>query len=317
VKQKIKSKRILCLHEEKYTYDSIRQILAGKDYFVYDYSDAKDAVSHIYNEPPDIIIVSTKTDGWEEFMTTLKNDFAYKHLPLILLTREETLDYLYSLPELLCDDFLLYPVRPEEVLLRIQLREFSGSLSLDANPLTRLPGNYTIMANIQKIIGVKKSYALGYLDLDNFKAFNDRYGFARGDEALRMTAKIITNVVRNLSSSDSFVGHVGGDDFFFIVPSSIAKKTCEKIIQNFDMVIPTLINEEDRIRGYIESKDRKGAPQRFPLLSISIAAVDLKITSIKHPGEASEIAGEVKKEVKKLTGSNYMINRRGSSKKDS
>ena len=313
MKQKVKSKRILCLHEKKYTYDSIKQVLASKNYFVYDYSDAKEAVSHIYNEPPDIIIVSTKTPGWEEFTTTLKNDLAYKHLPLILLTREETLDYLYSMPELICDDFLLYPARPEEVLLRVQLKESSGSLSLDANPLTRLPGNYTIMANIQKIIGAKKTYALCYLDLDNFKAFNDRYGFARGDEALRMTAKIITNVVRKLSSSDSFVGHVGGDDFFSIVPSSIAIKSCEQIIQNFDMVIPNLINEEDRIRGYIESKDRKGAPQRFPLLSLSIAVVDLKIISIRHPGEASEIAGEIKKEVKKLTGSNYMINRRGRS----
>ncbi|MCK5706558.1 MAG: diguanylate cyclase [Candidatus Aureabacteria bacterium] len=313
MKQKIKKKRILCLHEKKYTYDSIRQILANKNYFVYDYSDAKEAVSHVYNEPPDIIIVSTKTIGWEDFMTTLKNDSAYKHLPLILLTREETLDYLLSIPELLCDDFILFPVRPEEVLLRIQLRESSGSLNLDANPLTRLPGNYTIMANIQKIIGVKKSYALCYVDLDNFKAFNDRYGFARGDEAIRMTAKIITNVVRRLSSRDSFVGHVGGDDFFFIVPSSIVKETCKQMIQNFDMVIPTLINEKDRIRGYIESKDRKGSCQRFPLLSISLAVVDLKVISIKHPGEASVIASEIKKEVKKLTGSNYMINRRGTS----
>jgi len=313
VKHVYTEKRILCLHEETYTYDSIRQVLSNKDYFVYDYSDAKATILHIYNEPPDIILVSTKTPGWEEFVTSLKNDSVYKHLPLILITREEMLEYLLSIPDLLCDDFLLYPVRPEEVLLRVQIKESFAAESLDANPLTRLPGNYTIMENIQKTIEKKKYFSLCYLDLDNFKAFNDRYGFARGDEALRMTARILTNVVRKIGPMDSFVGHVGGDDFFFIVPSQKVKEYCEQIIQNFDMVIPTLINDEDRVRGYIESKDRKGVPQRFPLLSLSIAVIDLKITKIKHPGEASLIAGELKKEVKKLTGSNYMIDRRTTS----
>ena len=166
------------------------------------------------------------------------------------------------------------------------------------------------MATIQKTVQQKSKSALCYLDLDNFKAFNDRYGFARGDEALRMTARIITNVARKMHA-DSFVGHVGGDDFFFIIPSHLIKECCEQIIQNFDLVIPTLMNE-DRVRGYIESKDRKGKLQRFPLLSLSIAVIDLNITRIDHPGEVSATAGELKKAVKKLNGSNYLINRRRS-----
>ena len=167
------------------------------------------------------------------------------------------------------------------------------------------------MATIQKTVQQKSKSALCYLDLDNFKAFNDRYGFARGDEALRMTARIITNVARKMHA-DSFVGHVGGDDFFFIIPSHLIKECCEQIIQNFDLVIPTLMNDEDRVRGYIESKDRKGKLQRFPLLSLSIAVIDLNITRIDHPGEVSATAGELKKAVKKLNGSNYLINRRRS-----
>ena len=303
-------KRILCLHEEDCAYDHIKQTLSDKGYFVYDYSDANAAFSHIYNEPPDIMLVSTKTHGWEEFMNRMKNDSVYKHLPLILLAREEMLASLLSIPDLNCDDILLCPATPEEILLRVRLREAHAIFDLDANPLTRLPGNYTIMATIQDAIWGKNESALCYLDLDNFKAFNDRYGFARGDEAIRMTARIITNVVHRMSHSNSFVGHVGGDDFFFIVPSGITKECCQQIIQNFDLVIPTLINDEDRIRGYIESTDRKQNVKRFPLLSLSIAVIDLNVTKMSHPGEASTIAGELKKAVKNLDGSNYMINRR-------
>ncbi|MBW1855039.1 MAG: diguanylate cyclase [Deltaproteobacteria bacterium] len=288
MKQAATEKRILCLHEEEYAYDQIRQVLSDKGYFVYEYSDVKEAFAHIYNEPPDIMIMSTKTRGWEEFMKRLKNDSVYKHLPLILLTTEEMLSSLVSAPDISCDDFFLYPVRPEEVLLRVQLKEAHATYDLDANPLTRLPGNYTIMATIQKTIW----------------AFNDRYGFARGDDAIRMTARVITNVSQRLSPSDSFVGHVGGDDFFFIIPSHLAKECCEQIIQNFDMVIPTLFDDKDRIRGYIESKDRQGNPRRFSMVSLSISVIDLNTTVVNHPGEASAIAGELKKEVKKLKGSN-------------
>ena len=131
---------------------------------------------------------------------------------------------------------------------------------------------------------------------------------------MRMTGRIVTNVINKTSRSDGFVGHIGGDDFFFIVPTHLAKQCCQQIIENFDLVITTLIDDKDKDRGFIESKDRKGNPQRFPILSASIAVIDLTITTINHPGEASAIAGELKKAVKKQEGSNFMINRRKSLK---
>ena len=303
-------KRILFLHEKEYAYDQIKGILSGKGYCVISCVDVNEAFTQLLNDPPGIILVSTTTAVWEEFMSMTKDDSVYKHLPFILLTREEMLASLLKHPSLSCDDVLLYPARPDEVLLRVQLRESSATLNLDANHLTHLPGNFTIMSTIQKTIDNNEQSALCYLDLDNFKAFNDCYGFARGDEALRMTARIISNVVQRISSAEGFVGHVGGDDFFFIMPAQFGKECCEEIITNFDSVIPTLMDEEDRARGYIESKDRKGNPQRFPLLSASIAVIDLTITELNHLGEASAIAGELKKAVKKRNGSNYMINRR-------
>lgn len=314
MKQETATKRIVCLHEEESSFEHLKNILTDRGYTVFTFSDTTDAFTAVFSEPPIIIIVSTDISGWEDFMHRIKSDSVYKHLPLLLLTKEEMLGSLMSSTDLSCDDFFLSPVRPEELLLRIQLRETNATLNLDANPLTRLPGNVTIMATIQKTIENRKEAALCYLDLDNFKAFNDCYGFARGDEALRMTGRILTNVVNKASSSDGFVGHIGGDDFFFIVPAHLAKQCCQQIIENFDLVITTLIDDEDKDRGFIESKDRKGNPQRFPILSASIAVIDLTITTIDHPGEASAIAGELKKAVKKQEGSNFMINRRKSLK---
>lgn len=305
-----RERRILFLHEKGDAYDQMKGILSRWGYCVFSCSDMNEAVTQLLNDPPVIILVSTALPVWEEFMRMTKDDSLFKHLPLMLITRGELLATLLEHPSLTCDDFLLHPVLPEEVVLRVQLRESSATLNLDANPLTHLPGNFTIMATIQKTIDNNQQSALCYLDLDNFKAFNDCYGFARGDEALRMTARIVSNVVQRKSDGAGFVGHVGGDDFFFIIPAQCAKECCEEIIQNFDLVIPTLMDEEDRARGYIESKDRQGNPQRFPLLSVSIAVIDLMITEINHLGEASAIAGELKKAVKKLNGSNYKIDRR-------
>ena len=314
MKQETATKRILYLHEKEFSFDHLKQVLTNRGYTVFPFSDATDAFTAVFSEPPNIIIVSTDIPGWEDFMNRIKSDSVYKHLPLLLLTKEESLSNLMSCRDLSCDDFFLSSVSPEEILLRIQLREINAALNLDANPLTHLPGNVTIMATIQKTIDSSEAGALCYLDLDNFKAFNDCYGFARGDEALRMTGRILTNVVNEASNSEGFVGHIGGDDFFFIVPAHLGKQCCQQIIENFDSVITTLIDDEDKDRGFIESKDRKGNPQRFPILSASIAVIDLTITSINHPGEASAIAGELKKAVKKQEGSNFMINRRKSLK---
>lgn len=303
-------KIVLCLFEKDRASEQIAKILSDKGYRAQLSKDIHDASARLFTSPPDMMIISTTTPGWEEFVTRIKNDPLYKHLPLLLLTAAEELLTLSSASRLACDDVLVSPLKEEEVLLRLQLREASAILNLDANPLTHLPGNVTILATMQKTLAQKESSALCYLDLDNFKAFNDRYGFTRGDEAIRMTARVITNVVHDISPSDSFVGHVGGDDFFFIVPAGCSRQCCERIIEHFDLVIQTLIDDEDLARGYFESRDRRGNSQQFPLLSLSIAVIDLTITRIDHPGEVSAIAGEMKKAVKKLKGSNYMVNKR-------
>ena len=131
---------------------------------------------------------------------------------------------------------------------------------------------------------------MGYVDLDYFKSFNDKYGFLRGDEIIKMTARLLTNSLRSLKSSEVFVGHIGGDDFVFIVPPERLDIVCKEIIKNFDLIVGNFYDEEDRIRGYIESKNRKGHPEKFPVVSVSIAVVSNEYRPVRHIGQVSTIA---------------------------
>ena len=304
-------KRVLCLFRRKEFFAPWLSLLNENGYFAYESSDALSAMAQIYNDPPDIILLATDMDSWDSFLTQFKNDPVYGHLLLMLVTERARLGFLLeSVESLPLDDILFDDSSLPEVLLRIRIKEIHGNVYLDANPLTRLPGNYSIMASIQDCIDGKKKFGLAYLDIDNFKAFNDKNGFARGDDMIRMTARILTNVVKRLSTKDGFVGHIGGDDFVFIVPSESIEEACRQVIQNFDLVSSTLSDDDDRLRGFIETEDRQGKMQKFPLPTISISVIDSAITEITHPGEASAMASEIKKVVKKLPGSNYMINRR-------
>jgi GGDEF domain-containing protein len=304
-------KRMLCLLGEGGTFAPWTARFAESGYAVYEKSDAISAMAHIYNDPPDIILLSTTIEGWDAFLAQMKNDPVYGHLLLVLVvSRAHFADLARREGELPVDDFILDDAPLEEVMLRIRIKEARGNLYLDANPLTRLPGNYSIMAAIQKCIDEAKVFGLAYLDIDNFKAFNDKYGFARGDDMIRMTARILSNVVRRLAPADGFVGHVGGDDFVFLLPASALEEGCRQVIQNFDLVSTTLSDDEDRMRGFIETEDRQGVYRKFPLPTVSLAAIDTRTTTVRHPGEASALASDLKKVVKKLPGSNYMVDRR-------
>jgi diguanylate cyclase (GGDEF)-like protein len=134
-----------------------------------------------------------------------------------------------------------------------------------------------------------------YLDLDNFKAFNDRYGFTRGDEALRLTARLTAISVRQGAPHDSFVGHVGGDDFLFLLPIDTAETVCQQLIELFDQMIRSLYDDEERRQGCIRSVNRKGEQETFPLMSISLAVVPNYGARFTHPGQISSVAAELKK----------------------
>ncbi len=190
--------------------------------------------------------------------------------------------------------------------MAVRLKELE-QLSLDASPLTRLPGNIAIERSINRRLREKTSFAMCYLDLDNFKSYNDRYGYIKASEVLKKTGEVIHEAVKRLNDPDAFVGHIGGDDFVVIIDAKLAKAACQNIIADFDAMVPSYYSEEDQAIGAIQGVDRYGVPRVFPLLSMSIAALTCQSGNYATAAEIATAAAAVKDRVKESSGSNYMI----------
>ena len=178
------------------------------------------------------------------------------------------------------------------------------------SPLTNLPGNVQIQAEMKKRLLKKQFFVMLYIDLDNFKAYNDVYGFSNGDEIIKFTARTIVRNVHKLQNNDCFVGHIGGDDFVAVVSKTDYDEICKNIINDFDTEILSYFTEEDRKRGYIEVANRRGILEDFPLTSISIGVVDAGVDRFENILEIGEVGAQVKHLAKTMLGSSYVIDRR-------
>ncbi len=297
--------------DEKINSRIIKKLIEN-DYTITTSSSVEKGLGKVYETPPALILIheSLLKGKALKFLKSFKKDNLFSHIPVILIVNPEWEKTKINWDSFPVEDYITSTFRSEEVLNRVSLCVARFHRALDPNPLTRLPGNTSILREIQSVLDLSQKTAISYVDVDNFKAFNDCYGFARGDEALRMTARILSNVIHGLKNDSVFIGHVGGDDFVFITPLDCFDDTCKRIIAGFDSIVPSLYEEEDRKRGNIYSKDRAGKKKYFPIMSISIAVVISDGGRLKHYGEVSEIASQLKKQVKKKSGSNYMVDRR-------
>lgn len=196
-------------------------------------------------------------------------------------------------------------------LVQVRVRKIveRSRRDLSVNPSTRLPGPSLIEREIVKQIERGADFAVGYADLDNFKAYNDYYGYTYGDKVIRLTARVLKDVVFDYCP-EGFLGHIAGDDFIFMVPSDILDPVCINIIKTFDLLIPFSYDTPERERGYIETNNRKGEFERFNLLTMSIAVLVNSNGKFEHIGEMSKMLADLKKATKAKQGSNYMVERR-------
>ena len=197
----------------------------------------------------------------------------------------------------LANDFLVMAARLKEL----------EQISLDASPLTRLPGNIAIERFINRHMKEQKSFAMCYLDLDNFKSYNDHYGYIKASELIKEAGQVIYEAIMGIRKPDTFVGHIGGDDFVVIVDEADADAACKAIIRGIDAMIPKYYSEADRKIGYIDGIDRYGVERCFPLISISIAALVCRPGDYGSAAEIATTAAKVKDQVKCSSGSNYII----------
>ena len=295
---------------EKRLQDAWAKPLLTEGYEVIAPENFREAAESILSQPPDLLIVQYDLDPTlvYDLLVALKNNLYLSFLPIIMVLPPDCYQLDWELYP--ADDFVRDKVSVEELLSRVNLAFARAHRLADNNPLTGLPGNTSILKYIQEKLDKGEEVAIGYVDLDHFKPFNDRYGFARGDEILRALARILTNVVQNKAGDKGFVGHIGGDDFVFICPMELAEPIAREIIKNFERIVPSFLDEEDLTRGCFISQDRQGITRRFPLPSVSIGVVLNENGRFKHYGEVASIAAQLKKYVKNIPGSTFFIDRR-------
>lgn len=207
--------------------------------------------------------------------------------------------HLYDFITVTKDDQYFGVVTVKDLLERSMQLEIDYAKHL--NPLSELPGNLMIEQELQRCIDATTDLTVLYFDIDNFKPYNDVYGFEKGDKVIMQLAEIL----EECCPTDGFVGHIGGDDFIMIIESSKSEQLSEKIIQQFDASIDQFYHAHDLLKGHIVSKNRHGIEESFPLLTISIAGVSNK--HIQSTYELAELASLVKKQCKQLPGSNFIL----------
>jgi diguanylate cyclase (GGDEF)-like protein len=275
-------------------------------------SDGNAALDAARERAPDLVLADVMMPNMDGFELTrrLRQDPRTASVSVIMLTaRGLSADKLEGFA-IGADDYIVKPFDTPELLARIRgvlrrAREMRAQ-----SPLTGLPGNVRIEKEIETMVQAGQPFALLYVDLDHFKAFNDHYGFMRGDQVIQSTASMIEDVARGSSTSNSFVGHVGGDDFVIVVDPGYAEGVAKSLVARFDEEAPKLYDAEDRDRGFIEVLNRRGELQRFPLLSISIGVATTERRTFAHYAEAVAVASEMKTFTKATPGSSWAVDRR-------
>jgi diguanylate cyclase (GGDEF)-like protein len=308
----VKGRNILIVDDNKLTRKILKDILENAGYGVLEAKDGEEALQIYRNKLPDMVILDIVMPGINGFdlLRILRKEEENLMLPIILLTSQNNFEEKIKGLELGADDYLVKPFNDKELLFKVNNLFQRIEHNRMANPLTGLRGNIDIKEEIKRRIKENKPYAILYIDLDNFKSYNDYYGFLRGDNVIKLTAKILSDVVNLIGNERDFLGHIGGDDFVIITTPDKAEEMCKYIISRFDEEIKYLYDDEDRKRGYIETIGRTGEKMMFPLVSISIAIVTNEFRNFKNDLEISAVAAELKKKLKTMDGSCYLKDRR-------
>jgi diguanylate cyclase (GGDEF)-like protein len=311
--------KILIITDDKDLKNVLEFCFDGWGYEVFFRDSTSPDITEIIKISPDVIVVDvySATKDKLEICDLLKKDFATAYVPIITLInkrhlRQKLLDLNQGV-----DDYLIKPPDPLELRIRIEMAIKRSQQSFYASPLTGLPGSLVTEEILKKKIESNNSFVAGHVDIDNFKSFNDKYGYLLGDRVIMQTAYMLNISVRTWGNRSDFVGHIGGDDFVLITTPEKYNKICKNFICMFDTITPFHYHLKDRKNGYITAKDRTDTVRRLPLMSVTIALVLKENSSaIKNMIELNESLTEVKQYLKKIPGSKYMADRRSMKKNE-
>jgi diguanylate cyclase (GGDEF)-like protein len=304
--------RILVVDDEPHIVNILRFTLEKEGYQVFTAENGLVALESIQEFEPHLVILDIMMpvmDGYE-VCRKMREDFKMNQIPVIMLSAKgDPLARVEGL-EGGANDYLVKPYSNDELLLRVKNVLEWNIKQKEANPLTGLPGNTAIEREVKVRINRQEPYAFLYIDIDNFKAFNDYYGYQKGDEIISYLAEILTKSIEKLGSKEDFVGHIGGDDFVLVTDPTRGQFMAKHVIDEFDKGAMFLLGEEDVKRGYFEVRNRQGETARVTLMSITIALVVSTENKIEHFAEINDIASELKKYGKKVKGSVVIKERR-------
>jgi diguanylate cyclase (GGDEF)-like protein len=306
------SERILVVDDDPDILSVVKINLELEGYEVDTAEDGREAVDKAMIEAPELIlldIMMPRMDGLTA-LRRIRSHGTTGNTSVILLTARGLPEDRVKGLELGADDYITKPFDISELVARVKAVLRRTQAARDLSPLTGLPGNFRIGAEIEQRIESGASFALIHCDLDNFKAFNDHYGFMRGDEVIRFCARCMVEATEAIGEPDAFVGHIGGDDFVALVSAEKAEEYCKRVIETFDDGILDNYDTADALRGYVEVIDRRGERYAFPMVSISMGVASNVLRPITSQWEASAVAVEMKEFAKKRTGSSFEIDRR-------
>jgi diguanylate cyclase (GGDEF)-like protein len=306
--------RILVVDDDRDICRSIEVILRLEGYDVRVAHEGEDALTQATRIQPDLVLLDMMMPGIDGYEVTkrLRHDPRTATASIIMLTaRALPADKVLGLTAG-CDDYIVKPFDPTELIARVQSALRRSRQMREVSPLTGLPGNFQISHELERLVNEEGSdgFAVLYADLDDFKAYNDHYGFMRGDEAIRTTGRLLTDALARHRTTPGFAGHIGGDDFVLVTHPDKAEFLAQDIVRQFDAMAPSLYDEDDRQRGYIEVADRRGVLHHYGFLSISIGVASSAVRPIRTQWEASSVATEMKAVAKRKMGSSYEIDRR-------
>ncbi|HAN05605.1 MAG TPA: hypothetical protein DCW72_03095 [Elusimicrobia bacterium] len=304
--------RVLMADDQTELLYLMKEMVEYSGFDVITATDGVEAMKAVFETHPDIIVLDynmPRKNGLE-VAQDLKNNPLFAHIPIMIVTAFGEKHAKLKGLSMGIDDYLIKPVDADELVARIRMILKRNKQVLDTNPLSRLPGNPSIQARVEREIQKGGPFAVLYLDLNNFKAYNDIYGFEAGDRILKATANLLVKLTIQNENSEDFIGHIGGDDFIVVTTYERSEELAKRIVHAFDEIAPSFYSKADRERGHIVATDRQGNIRKFPFLSIAIGIVHNTVRPLQSFAHVSNIGTELKKAAKASDKSHYIVDRR-------
>jgi signal transduction histidine kinase/DNA-binding response OmpR family regulator len=299
--------RVLVVDDDPSIRMICREVLELGGYQVRDAGSATAALAEARRFRPDMIVLDVLMPGIDGYRCAelIRADPTIAMAPIMFLSaRGDTADKVRAFRSG-AEDYMVKPFDAAELLARVAKALDRQARELGASPTTQLPGADAIQAEIERRLAAGDATAVAcYLDLDNLKAFNDYYGYAKANAVIRQTGDVIRHVITSRGNPGDFIGHIAGDDFVFVTSADRVDDVCRAICERFDHLIRLYYDPADRAAGYIETKDRFGVQRKFPIMSVSIAGISL--ARARTYAGLAELAAVGKRTAKAIVGSTYV-----------